>query len=155
VGRGALERLALTELLDEPADERALRAKDAGLDAGVVADRYVRRLHRADRAVRVLADVDVPVVDVGADPVPVRVETLRNEVLEDADNTGHLRLDEPQADVDRRRAVALERADLDRRVAGVLAHEAAGPCRVDPLGVLLPPVEDVRLTDEAILDEGI
>src|SRR5437763_14364864 len=36
--RGAFEHLALAELLDEPADERALRSVDARFDPGVVPD---------------------------------------------------------------------------------------------------------------------
>src|SRR5947209_17489110 len=55
LGRRAPEDLAFPELLDEAADERAFRAVHARLDAGVVADRHVRGLHGADRAVRVLA----------------------------------------------------------------------------------------------------
>src|SRR5437762_3568103 len=103
----------------------------------------------------VLADIDVAVVDVGPDPLAVGIEPLGHEVLEDPDDACDPRLDEPEANVDGRRPVTLERADLDRSVAGVGAGEAARCRRVDPLGVLLPAVEDVRLTDEAVPDEVV
>src|SRR5436189_1313509 len=81
IWRGALEHLTLAELLNEPADERALRAVDARFDPGVVPDRHVGGLHRADGAVFVFADVDIAVVDVRADPAAIRVLALRDEVL--------------------------------------------------------------------------
>src|SRR5439155_15557602 len=149
VRRRAPQDLALAEFLDEPADECALRAIDARFDPGVVPDRHVRRLHRANGSVFVFADVDISVVHVRADPAAVGVLALRDEVFQDADDARQPRLHDPQADVDRRRAVALERADLDRRVARVRTCETAWPRRVDPLGVLLPATEDVRLTNEA------
>src|SRR5438093_138398 len=85
----------------------------------------------------------------------VGVLALRDEVFQDADDARQPRLHDPQADVDRRRAIALERADLDRRVARVRTCETAWPRRVDPLGVLLPAIEDVRLTNEAVLNEVV
>src|SRR5438093_10025999 len=61
---GAVQRLAFAELLDQAADERAFRAVQTRFDPWVVANGDVRRLHRAQRAVAVLTDVHVAVVNV-------------------------------------------------------------------------------------------
>src|SRR5438876_7857386 len=67
----AAQGLALAELLDQAADERALGSVDARLDPRVVPDGHEARLQRVDRAVRALADEHVSVVDV--DPDALRV----------------------------------------------------------------------------------
>src|SRR5262249_59305032 len=61
---GRLERLAHSELLDEPADERAAAAVDARFDPRIVPNRHEARLYRAQCAVLELADEHVSIVDV-------------------------------------------------------------------------------------------
>ena len=64
IGRRRPEPLADALLLDEAADEGALRSVDARFDAGIVADGDEARLNRAQRAVAELAQEDIAIVDI-------------------------------------------------------------------------------------------
>src|SRR5205807_8100133 len=65
VGRGGdMDRLGDAPFFHEAAHDGPLAPVDAGLDPGIVADRDVAGLNGSDDAVGVIADEDVPVVDV-------------------------------------------------------------------------------------------
>src|SRR2546430_240751 len=106
----AAQGLALAELLDQAADERALGSVDARLDARIVPHGDKARLQRVQRAIRTLADEHVGVVDVDANAVRVEVRRApeRDHVAQDADHLCEVAPHAREADVDRRRAVALE-----------------------------------------------
>ena len=92
----AAQGLALAELLDQAADERALGSVDARLDARIVPHGDEARLQRIERPIRTLADEHVGVVDVDANALRVEVGWApeRDHVAQDAD---HLRELAPHA----------------------------------------------------------
>ena len=150
----ALQRLHDPELLHEPRDQGALAAVHAHLDPWIVPDRDEAALHRADRAARELADEDVAVVDVRAHHrAGLADHPLGDEVAEDADDGRQVRVHEPVAEIDHRRAVALERGDADPTRVDVGWNLSQRRLRVDPLRVLLVCVVDVRRTDPALVDQ--
>src|SRR5215475_14350678 len=96
-----LDRLTDAELVNEPDDDRALRAVDPRLDARVVADRDVGGLDRGQRARGELGDPHVAVIDVGPGHLArVADHPDRNEVTHGADYRLQRRAEPPVHDVD-------------------------------------------------------
>ena len=151
---GDLDRLGDAALLDQPADDRAPASVEPGLDARVVADGDVARLDRADRAVGVLADEDVAVVDVHAHhPAGVAHHPLGDEVPHRADHSRVVGADPPVADVDDRGAIAFQGGGLEPRLVGGVIDLAERHLGIEPLRVLLVAVEDERGADEPLVDQ--
>ena len=153
---GDLNRLGNAEFFDESADDRSLFSVDARLDARVTADGDETRLDRTDRAVGVLADKDVAIVDVHPHHAAGRPNhALGNKVAHRPYDARVVGAHPPMADVNNRRAVSFERGRVQFRLIGSVINLAQWHLGIEPLGVLLVTIEDEWRANKSIVNHGL